>query len=157
MTREQGLQAWPSIRPTRFEASNSLPVLIQVPAVSGGPHRPRSSASWARVRPTARRRRLRREVRWTGYALLATMPLAFAILLFGGGRPSVSLASSAMPQQIATPPENESSSEATRPPSISITIEPTSPPSMVDVEAPVDFPGYLLPDDEREESAHAGS
>ncbi|WP_422925162.1 hypothetical protein [Singulisphaera sp. PoT] len=162
MTREQGLQAWPSIRPTRFDASNSVPVLIQVPTIGSGPHRAPSSPHRGKVRRTTRRRRLRREVRWTAYTLLATTPLTLAFLLFGGAPPAVSMASSPSPKVpvvASAAPECDGCSEMHRPPSISITIEPApaATPAIVDVEAPVVFPGYLLPDDEREENPHAGS
>jgi hypothetical protein len=42
-------------------------------------------------------------------------------------------------------------------PAISISIEPAATTPVVDAESPVIFPGYLLPDDDSEEPAHAGS
>ncbi len=42
-------------------------------------------------------------------------------------------------------------------PTISISIEPAARTPYADAESPVVFPGYLLPDDGREEPAHAGS
>jgi hypothetical protein len=42
-------------------------------------------------------------------------------------------------------------------PTISISIEPAALAPYADAESPVVFPGYLLPDDGREEPAHAGS
>jgi hypothetical protein len=42
-------------------------------------------------------------------------------------------------------------------PTISISIEPAALTPYADAESPVVFPGYLLPDDGREEPAHAGS
>jgi hypothetical protein len=38
-----------------------------------------------------------------------------------------------------------------------LSIEPLGTSADSDVEAPVVFPGYLLPDDNREEPAHGGS
>ncbi len=42
-------------------------------------------------------------------------------------------------------------------PTVSISIEPAALAPYAEAESPVVFPGYLLPDDGGEESAHAGS
>ncbi len=157
MTQEQGLQAWSSYRPTRFDASDEVAVLIQVPALKTASRRPRTRTFRSTGHPTHRRRRLRREIRWAGYALLAVCPFFLAFVLLGGVPSAVSLASSPTPQPLTVRETGSPSAEPHRPPSISITIEPAATPSIADVEAPVVFPGYLLPDDEREETPHAGS
>ncbi len=41
--------------------------------------------------------------------------------------------------------------------SSSETLSPVIGPPVADMEVPVIFPGYVLPDDSREEPAHAGS
>ena len=46
---------------------------------------------------------------------------------------------------------------AHHPPVISISIEPATGVTGAEAEPPVVFPGYLLPDDDSEEPAHAGS
>jgi hypothetical protein len=43
------------------------------------------------------------------------------------------------------------------PPTVVLSIEPASSTSSSETDAPVVFPGYLLPDDSFEEPAHEGS
>lgn len=46
---------------------------------------------------------------------------------------------------------------ASMPAAVLISIEPAVSANESETETPVVFPGYLLPDDHREESAHEGS
>jgi hypothetical protein len=46
---------------------------------------------------------------------------------------------------------------AIHPPVISISIEPVTGSACTEAEPPVVFPGYLLPDNDSEGPAHAGS
>src|SRR4051794_23943883 len=63
--------------PARRRAAAALPVLIEIPNIAVAAQAPR-------VR--ARRRRLRREVRLAGYALLAIFPLSLAVVSVGSDR-----------------------------------------------------------------------
>jgi hypothetical protein len=51
----------------------------------------------------------------------------------------------------------ETSQSATHLLPVLLSIEPVGTTADSDVEIPVVFPGYLLPDDNREEPAHGGS
>jgi len=161
MNREQGLQSWPKpkSRPA-FSASTVLPVLIQVPAIPATLHRQRWGKSAGGVRNDTRRpgsrprRRLRREVRLTGYALLCIVALIWLprMLLLRSESAAVETHSG----RGAAHRGRDRAAYATAP-AISISIEPTTLAPYADVEPPVVFPGYLLPDDGCEEPAHAGS
>jgi hypothetical protein len=144
--------------PAHSSSGLRTPLLIQVPAVRPVTRRARrpSASATARVRasslPYARiqpRRRLRREVRVAGSALLVVVTLALAAILLGRapGKPVAREDSGRAP--IAT---------ALRPPTVSISIEPTFqvPVALPEPEPPVVLPGYLLPDDGVEEPGHAG-
>jgi hypothetical protein len=142
------------------------PVLIRVPALAGS--RPHVRVRPARLRPRpvvgvpARRRRLRREVRVAGSALLFCVPMAFGLLTFwgpprssaGASAPSASIAAS---PAVAPQAESAARREAS-PPLATISFEPLVEPTRPeDPKVPVVRPaGYLLPDDGPEESAHAG-
>ena len=82
MSREHGLQSCvtlPSIRASRRRPM--VPVLIQVPTRSWSRD---ASATTADAR---RRRRLRREVRMAGYAVMAAAPLVVVALMLCVARP----------------------------------------------------------------------
>src|SRR5262245_25568665 len=153
MSRELGFQPRPAVpRLTREAARPMVPVLIQVPALSSRDRASARAAVRSQRRPAARRRRLRREVRMVGCTMLMAGPLLLASLLLWGGRPNISMAS-ARPSIDAACVE-----DSVRTPPVSLTIDPSAlTPFAADIEPPVVLPGYLLPDDGCEESAHAGS
>jgi hypothetical protein len=126
-----------------------VPVLIQVPALPGPTARTmlRSSARTT----MRRRRRLRREFRIAGSALLLGTPLACTLLfLFAGD-----------PEPVGVPARLvgiEGVASADEMPRLTTPIAPvvTVPPALRDSHAPVVLPDYVLPDDGSEESTHAG-
>ena len=134
----------PTTIPARRRPSMALPVLIQVPTL-GSPGR-------ATRRPV--RRRLRREVRVTGFALLALLPLAFTLFSFGGDKIPSLPASSLTVEHPATEAESDL---ATRQPGV-ISLAPLEPVVTIrrELDAPVFLPGYLLPADPPEESSDGG-
>ena len=155
--------------------STSLPVLIAVPRMKvrssvGGRHlaRPHTRISGRTTRRG--RRRLRREVRFAGFALLALVPIASACTLGWSNRPDRMLACSiADPQQIAA--DSNGFADAPRlgvgyqsphpgiasPGAVALSIDPTVAIPGTGSEAPVIVPGYVLPDDSREDTVHEGS
>ena len=159
MSQVQGLTTWqPSARaswnvaeaehasPHRY-AGSSLPLLIQVPAVRVPRQARRPSAKATErirvhgadaIRP--RRRRLRREVRLVGSALMMVAFLALGATLLR-----------ALPSSLADGAER-SNIAARRAPAVFLSIEAPGR----ETEPPVVLPGYLLPDDGTEEPAHAG-
>lgn len=142
-----------SDRACLIPAMHEVPLLIQVPRYQPVRRARRPSAkatAWMREHyrvqgRVAPRRRLRREIRTAGAALLMIAPLVFAGILLSSPR------GSANASQTRTTPERIS-----RPPAISLMIE--APPSgfRTDAEPPVVLPGYVLPDDGAEEPSHAG-
>src|SRR5215217_8145860 len=154
MSRELGIQSRPVPRSTREPARPVVPVLIQVPALSSRTRASVRAALRSQRRPAARRRRLRREIRMVGCTILMASPFVLASLLIWGGRPNVLLASS-RPEVDAACVDGPGTS--VRPPAISISIEPSAGVPFAEYEPPVVLPGYLLPDDNCEDTAHAGS
>jgi hypothetical protein len=130
-----------------------VPVLIEVPALR--PARPRPGHSRRRPPSGPGRRRLRREIRVAGYALLSVLPLALASASLLGGRQAAVFG--AVRAAARGGSVGSDLARALAPPAISITIEPAGLSAPAEPEPPVVFPGYLLPDDGPEESAHAGS
>jgi hypothetical protein len=143
MIREPGALGRPA--PARSASCPIAPVLIQVPALPCSARGRRSS------RPVRRRRRLRREVRIAGSALLLGLPLAAAALMLGGAR-----SSALTPDEGPTRP---ATAGAEGPPVVSIAmpIDPEPPASVRESVPPVQLPDYVLPDDGSEEATHAGS
>ncbi len=149
-------------------------VLIRVPhARANATPRPHS-ASWParsqRTREVKRtRRRLRRHVRLTGLAVLALLPslLTWSHLTAAGAfrHPGFRLLSLPSQRSGGDPLCSEFHAEArtykslpaTTPAPILLSIEPAGTAGESDAEAPVVFPGYLLPDDHHEEPVHEGS
>ena len=119
------------------------------------------------------RRRLRRQVRVAGCALLTLAPLvSLCTLGWSSSHPSRILACSiadasepaTFPQKFANPRDQSLSvGIRTGPPvfgspgAVAISIEPAGAAPGADSGVPVNFPGYLLPDDGREDRAHEGS
>jgi hypothetical protein len=128
----------PRQTPPRRRKPAPLPVLISIPKMAEGP-RP--------FHTRIRRRRLRREVRITGYVLLAILPLSMAFASFGGDR-LMPLASRLVVEQHAN---------SARHPVIVLTpLEPVVTVQQPELCAPVSLPGYLLPADTSEESSDGG-
>lgn len=135
--------------------------MIQVPDVSRFRPRPIRAEAWSGgfvVRRPSRkpRRRLRREIRVAAYACLAALPLVVAVGVWNvhsasrraGAAEIETLRSSSMVV------ERDSSR-----PLVRLSFEPieASFDADAETEAPVVFPGYLLPDDRREELSHEGN
>jgi hypothetical protein len=159
MTDEQGLQTWPTSSFQRTTDRPVVPILIQVPALPAlktasarADIRVRTATS---LRPRRRRRRLRREVRAAAYTMMLMAPMMFAPLAIWGERSAT--APVAEPGDRADGAGGPDLAEAHHPPVISISIEPVVGSSCPEAEPPVVFPGYLLPDDDSEGRAHAGS
>ena len=166
-------EALPTLRSPRIQAAlpQTAPLLIQVPFTRHDRH-PRGPSQRPIRHRTARlaggrqpKRRLRREVRMTGYAILA-VSCATAMWNYCGSAgkelwlsPAYSSTSAhqAKPGSTAGTCLMETSQSATHLLPILLSIEPVGTTLESDVEAPVVFPGYLLPDDNREEPAHGGS
>jgi hypothetical protein len=145
-----------STRPTRpCSLTRSTPPLIQVPRYQTVRRARRPSAratAWMREQyrvggQVTPRRRLRREIRLAGAALLLIAPLTFALILLAHPR---GLAMASRPESTSTP------DRSIRPPAISLMIEAPHLGFRTDVEPPVVLPGYVLPDDGAEEPVHAG-
>jgi hypothetical protein len=173
MSRADTLLTMPSITSDRA-VLRSVGTLIEVPEVKRIPTRrvPRRQAvgHWQSARRSAARpkRRLRREVRVGGCALLALAPLLAACTLGWSGRPARVLACSIA--EATAPDQRSDSSGLPRDPSnqsvdtrvgsrgvVVLSIEPAALAPGTDTEIPVVFPGYVLPDDSLEDSTHEGS
>jgi hypothetical protein len=171
MNESNTLSTVPRIRPFRTVLL-PLEVLIEVPElkgcqmVRGRTQSPRHAAtsppSFARTR-----RRLRREVRVAGCALLALMPIVSACTSGWSSRPSrvvaCSIANATAESKnlaaFASPDQGHKRGSdalaATR--AVLLSDEATGVGPGNDVEVPVVFPGYLLPVDSLEDAAHEGS
>lgn len=153
MSREITLQTRSTLQAERPSDLPSVPLLIQVPELRA----PRARVARPRPRPTGepRRRRLRREVRVTCYAVLTAMPLVIVSALMAWGRPST-LFGSIAPVAVEAVAASDGC-DAPQAPVIQIVIDPTVLIPATEADSPVEFPGYLLPDDGPEEPRHAGS
>ena len=112
------------------------------------------------------RRRLRREVRLAGCALLASCPIVSACTLGWSNRPDRILACSISdplrtvggPRRSRRYPRaepckpNRAQPAIASPGAVVLSIEPAVAVPGTDTEAPVIFPGYVLPDDSLEDS-----
>jgi len=176
MTRAETLMPRPSIQSDR-DLSRSLVSLIEVPALKGSRMRRLHSRAQARVdgrgqggRPclARSRRRLRREIRIAGCALLVLAPLFSACTLLSSTVPVRVLACSITEATARSSDRAPSAgtAEPTGPPKvfagdppgvIVLSVEPTVPSPVSDADVPVIFPGYVLPDDSLEGSTHEGS
>jgi hypothetical protein len=161
----------PAIRPFRA-VPLPLQVLIEVPdlkgyqMVAGRTRSPRRAAT-SRPRHICTKRRLRREVRVAGCALLALMPIVSACTTGWSSRPSrvvaCSIANTTAESDglAAFAPRNQALAPGTDPlgttGAVLLSNEVTGVVQGNDVEVPVVFPGYLLPVDGLEDAAHEGS
>jgi hypothetical protein len=122
--------------------------------------------------PRRSRRRLRREVSLAGCALIALVPIVSACTLGWSNRPDRIVAcaiSDPLQSQSATDGDDFTenrrlaregqhgqaaigSTEA-----VMLSIDPAAIAPRTTTEIPVIFPGYVLPDDSREDSLHEGS
>ena len=136
------------LMPTRGMAYSIVPVLIRVPALPSAPRRP------GRFAPTRRRRRLRREVRAVGSAVLVGLSATLGLLPIWGLR-SLASSTSAGPALAST--SLSIPTPADREPVVSLcpTLEPASTPSLGDQGASVVLHGFIVPDDRGEEAPHA--
>jgi hypothetical protein len=164
----------PPIRPEQ-QISTSLPVLIAVPKSKLRANMSSRYVARPHMRISGRttrrgRRRLRREVRVAGCALLALVPIASACTLGWSNRPDRILACSISdPRQVTA--DNDGFADAPRLDVSYQTLQPMFATSRAVVhsvgqevaipgaslEASVIVPGYVLPDDSREDSVHEGS
>jgi hypothetical protein len=150
------------------------PVLILVPHVRPKPIRRSSRAGSTARSPRLRgvrrpRRRLRRSVRVAGYALLALLPFLLGLshltdarsLRHPGARllslPAHRSGSEALDRGTDPGAWISTSAATTSPAPILLSIEPVGTAVDSEIETPVVFPGYLLPDDYHEEPVHEGS
>jgi hypothetical protein len=156
MNQEHGLQTRPESQRSPAAARAVMPVLIRVPTLpeSLEGSRWRSVRRRPRSRVQKPRRRLRREVRLTGYGLLLSATLTWAAPALRGITPSLFSHPDRAPR---IPSSQGAPGVAGLRPTISISIEPAALAPYADAQSPVVFPGYLLPDDGCEEPAHAGT
>jgi hypothetical protein len=87
------------------------------------------------------------------YGVLLLLSLAGAPQMVRGLGPALAPASA----PIGPGRGGKGTAYAAHPPTISLSIDPAALAPYAEVESPVVFPGYLLPDDGCEEPAHAGS
>ena len=169
----------PGLRTGRGQA-DAMPLLIQVPRVDDPHGRVRvwHPEAAGHVRPTWRgpsgtfraagrpRRRLRRGVRRAGWSLLVLVAMAGTFTMGwttrGIGSPRLPLLRTAAlardgaglrecaPLSDVPPAVREAEAE-------SVATGPALDAPVADADVPVVFPGYLLPDNNREEPAHEGS
>jgi hypothetical protein len=158
---------------------HSLAVMIEVPAIKQRPATKRSPGTISRgVRTAGRqprpsRRRLRRDVCLAGCTLLALVPIVSACTLGWSSRPDRIVACS-IPEPLQTesttdrggftgrlPVAQEDSPVAQAAIASRGNVIFSSEPSVIAPgsagEPPVIFPGYVLPDDSREDVLHEGS
>jgi hypothetical protein len=171
MSQADTLSTMPAIRSFRA-VPLSLDVLIEVPELKGiRPSHGKTQPLWRTKgsRPSLRRsrRRLRREVRVAGCAIMVLMPIVSACTMGWSSRPNRVVACSiadttAEKNHLAASADRVRASEpgtdglgATG--AVVLSTEPAGLVPGNDTEVPVVFPGYLLPDDSLEDSAHEGS
>ena len=153
--------------------SSPVPLLIQVPRFSPHPAHSRRPVQ-APVMSTSpqgrsgRRRRLRREVRVAGCTVLALLPLVLAFWSWPATTPDgasgahvlsipyQSVHRKGLPGDGGTGIWTSAATPSPIPP-VLLSVEPFGASGDADGETTVVFPGYLLPDDNREEPAHEGS
>jgi hypothetical protein len=158
---------------------DALPILIEVPRIEtvGRKSRVRRAQPGHRAdwhcgmggrRP---RRRLRRHVRLSACALIGLTPIAFAACFAWSGRPGPAMPPPASvsrndgPERVCLfdPGREDGFVERRRTASFDhgpvtlLSIETASPATAPEAEEPVILPGYVLPDNSREEPVHEGS
>jgi hypothetical protein len=165
---------------SRNRVADALPVLIEIPriariertsrgrGVQAAFHADSSRNAIGRRRP---RRRLRRHVRLSAWALLGLTPIVLASSYAWSGNPGpASIRSARAPEQkgsarvcLSDParPDRVLDGRRTVPfderPETLLSIEAAAAPSAADSDSVVVLPGYLLPDNSRQEPVHEGS
>ena len=122
--------------------------------------------------PRHSRRRLRREVSFAGCTLIALVPIVSACTLGWSNRPDRIIACAISdPLQGQNATDSDDFTENRRlaredqnvqaaisaPEAVVLSIDPAAIAPRTSTEIPVIFPGYVLPDDSREDSLHEGS
>jgi hypothetical protein len=171
MSQSDTLSTIPALRSSRA-VPLSLEVLIEVPELKGirrwnGTTQPHWRAKSPGLLPRRNRRRLRREVRVAGCALMVFLPIVSACTMGWSSRPSRFIACSIADMTAeknslvvtadrvpASAPGTDGSGAAG---AVVLSTEPAGLVPGNDTVVPVVFPGYLLPDDSPEDSAHEGS
>jgi hypothetical protein len=173
MSQTEAFAAVP--RPEVEAATTGLPrLLIQVPHVQI-PARMGRGPAYSRMtmpRPapgTRRRRRLRKEFRIAAYSLSLLIPLVIAwshraslgMMTSPAPRPPAefhrSLAASRISRGDASARVRFNAGARPPLPRVLLSIESVGPSLDQDAAVPVVLPGYLLPDDNHEDSSHEGS
>lgn len=158
LTREQPALVAPS--PVCEPLSALGPVLIRVPALS--PAQCKAGARGvAKPKTGTGKRRLRREVRLAGTAMLMATPLAWAMVTQLGGAPESD--TQGVPARLIGVEGVGPSFASFEPAGSPLSAAPAVPASQAHpalgrpAGAPVVLPGYVLPAVVPEEPAHAGS
>jgi hypothetical protein len=171
----------PGLRTGRGQA-DEMPLLIQVPRFDephgragfwrsrdAGHGRVEGRDPFATFRPAGRRRRLRRGVRRAGWSLLvlAAMAGTFAMgwTTRGGSARLPLLRTAALARGEGTPGSllggrdrrSDVDAGVADLEADALVTGPALDAPVAEAEVPVVFPGYLLPDNNREEPAHEGS
>ncbi len=160
MSRIEALPTIPMTVPRTEHPYAEVPIhLIQVPRAELASRRLCLAPPYPwppRPKATRRtRRRLRREVRLAAVAMFALLPVPLALAVTHWPvAPSKRPASSRM---LAIPAPGDSGTLGSFHAPVWLSVEPAGPTVDGERETPVVFPGYLLPDDNHEESSHAGS
>jgi hypothetical protein len=145
------------------KAPPSLNLLIEVPAVKIKPNvnTRRAWGGTARSRRIAlrgrSRRRLRREVRLAGCALLFMAPVVSACTMGWSSRANRFVACAVAADQRLLGPDAGRATTTASPGVFVRSTEPAIAAPAAEAGVPVIFPGYVLPDDTFEDTAHAGS
>ncbi len=132
----------PRTAPARRRSSAPLPVLISIPNIAPATRTPKGRV---------RRRRLRREVRIVGYALLIVLPLSMALATFAGDRRSFPVSGKlVVDHQASAAPAVELQAP--------VSLSPLEPIATFDREerGPVILPGVVIPVDDLEEPSDGG-
>jgi hypothetical protein len=171
------VELFPDTTAEESQASpHSLTLLIEVPAINPLPitraHAPLRTMRTTTRQPHRCRRRLRRQVRLAGCTLLALVPMASACTLGWSNRPDRIVAcaiSDPMQGELSTdaaaspgrtaPDFQTQTGPATVAPAGVVVLSSDSPvaPAGTAAEPTVILPGYILPDDTREDLLHEGS
>lgn len=126
------------------------PILIEVPAL--GPDLQAGRTAHRRTGVTRRRRRLRREVRMAGSALMVVMPLTWVLFTFCGSQPEPP---AVQPRLMGVEGVPASFLAVDQVPWVRPVGERATTQACDD-QTPVVLPGYVLPEEGCEEPAHAG-
>lgn len=168
MSLYQGVLSVPAPSRSVGSAAVSVPVLIQVPALAPRHSRTSPRIPTVRLRPRNNpelpkpRRRLRREIRLAGSAILCSVSMIWALLSLWSGSPLAGAATSQAKEPTisateAPKPSGLSPSAMPEPPEVegpwaSISLEPVPRGIDPNLEGPVVQPaGYLLPEPSEEE------